>query len=268
MGNKDKIMLVLAFIAICFVGFITIKNYPGKGKILSGTGYYTSDETTTIGKREGSSYSSLTKTGRVECPGLDNNTPEGELIRTSGATTSANFYGVVYLPFTEDCLNLGTTSINKSNVSKYIPDTTGPTLTAYFENASYPLGDNCYEIVAPFAYSFVTTNFDVSNNNTITIINKSGTCKMIVSNPANWFCAGKYGTETVYSNTNDPAPWEEHNNHHITKVGYGSNGYESGSPGDLIGYGNAGTEITFYAYSGGTWQNISINKLCRTARIE
>lgn len=269
MGNKDKIMLILAFVAILFVGYVTIKNYPNEGKELAGTGYYTSDETTTLGKREGSSYDSLTKSGRLECPGVDNNTPTGELVRTSGVTTSSNFYGVTNLPFTKECLNLGTNILNKSNFSSYVEDNMGPTLTGYFPSAQCNIGSSYYEIVAPFAYSYVTSTFDVNESRSITLMNSSGTCKMIITNYANWFCAGKYGTQTKFSNVDDPADWEEHDNHHLTKVGYGSNGYESGSPGDLIGYGNESTETVFYAYTTDKgWTNISINQLCRTARIK
>lgn len=269
MGNKDKIMIILAFVAILFVGFVTIKNYPNEGKTLSGTGYYTSDLTTTLGKREGSSYDSLTKNGRLECPGVDNNNPISGLIRTSGVTTSANFYGVVNLPFTSGCLNLGTSVLNKSNFSSYVSPTEGNTLKDYFPNATCDIGGSCYEIVAPFAYSYETCNFNVDvDTPTITITNANGSCKMIITNYANWFCAGRYGTKTSYSNTEDSAPWEEHENHHLTKIGYGSSGYESGSPGDLIAYGNEYTTITFYAYHDGSWGNIDISTLCRTARIK
>lgn len=269
MGDKDKKMLVLAFIALLFIGFITVKNYPNPGKTLNGATYYTSDETTTLGKREGSSYDALNSIGRVECPGLGNTSSKGTLVSTSGVTTSANAYGVCYLPYTMECSGVGVTALNKSNFTSIMKKPDSKTIEGMFKSPEFAIDGTYTEIVAPFSYSFNSYNLDNSENgDKIIITNSVGNCRMTITGYANWFCAGLVGTETNYSNIEEPAPWTEHNNHHMSRVGYGSQNYSKGSPGDLIAYGNKDTTIEFHAIVNGSWQEVSLYDLCRTARIK
>lgn len=267
--NKDKIMIALSLVSILFIGFIVVINYPNPEKELSGTNYYTSDETTTLGQREGSSYDALITTGRVECPGIGNDIPEGGLISTTGVTTSVNAYSVVYLPYTQECSGIGLDSLNQSNFSTYVKKTDAKPLTVseMFSGGSTAHEGSYTEIVAPFAFMFETSNVKVSNSeNQIIISNRSGNCKMVITNPANWYCAGTVGTKTEFSNIEDPCSWEEHGNHHMTRIGYGYEGYDSGSAGDLIAYGNANTTIEFRCFADGKWQTLCLWDVCKTSR--
>lgn len=274
MGNKDKFMLIGAFVAILFIGFIVISNYPNKGKELTVGSYYTSDETTTIGKREGSSYGSLTGSSRKECPGLDNNSPEGHTVITTGVAAYVNAYGFSYLPVTQETAKLPVKALTKNNLSSSgINNATGSagsgTIDNMFKNGvEYPIGNGTYyEIIAPFAFTYTNYNSEVDsiNESRLEIVNSSGTCKMTVTHVANWFCAGPYGTVTDYSNQDEPYSWEEHNYHHLTKVGFGSNFVTGGSAGELIGYGDAGTEFKFYGMKNGTWTEMSLYELLKSS---
>lgn len=265
---KNNLMIGLTFVSILFIGFITVMNYPNPGKKLSGTNYYTSDETTTIGTREGSSYDALTTTGRVECPGLDNREPSGTLVRTTGATTRSNYYSISYLPYTMECAGIGVDSITRSTLTTYVKNkgTEPLTVSEMFDGGTTTVEGSYTEIVAPFSYAFNCTNVVTkTSENVITLTNRAGNCKMIISNPANWFCAGTIGTKTKYSNIAEPCVWSEHGNHHMTRIGEGYD-ITGGSAGDLIAYGDSSTTIEFICYKDGSWKNLDLQTMIKTER--
>lgn len=272
MGSKDKILLIVAFVSLLFIGLVVVKNYPGKEKGLQMGSYYTSNDTTILGRREGSSYASLTASGRVACPGIDNTNPTGTKVSTTGVTAYANKFGFVYLPFTSETANLNTKSLTKSTLSnaglKSGSESSAYTVSEHLSGTSpsYPIGDSYYEIIAPFAFSYNNNNLDsaTADSDSILITNTKGNLRMIVKNVANWFCAGTYGTETRFSNIDDPVAWEDHDTHHLCKLGSGSNDVTGGSAGDLIGYGSADTTIEFQALTTSGWKTMNISNIILT----
>lgn len=267
MGNKDKFLMACTLISIIVIGYLIILNYPNPGKELSGTNYYTSDETMTIGQRVGSSYDDLNSIGRVGCPGIGNNMPVGKLISITGVTTTGNKFNAVYLPYTSECTGIELSSLNKSNYSTYVKLNDTGLLADTFDKGSPNIEGMYTEIIAPFAYTFEVSNLNLGESTKeIIISNNAGNCKMIISGYVNWYCAGQYGTETKYSNVEPPAKWEDHEEHHMTRIGKGYDTYETGSAGDLIAYGNKDTVITFKVYTSGGWQTMSLFDVFKTSK--
>lgn len=267
MGAKDKFLMGAALVSIMVIGYMAIINYPNPGKELSGTNYYTSDETMTIGQRVGSSYSDLNGIGRVSCPGIGNNIPTGQLVSITGVTTAGNHFNMVYLPYTAECSGISLTSLNKSNFSTYVKNSTSGLLSEMFNNASPNIDGKYTEIVAPFAFVFETSNLNFGEGTKeIVISNNAGNCKMIINGYVNWYCAGQVGTETDYSNIEPPAMWEDHEEHHMTRIGKGYDMYETGSAGDLIAYGNKDTTVIFKVYTEGGWKEASLFDVCKQSR--
>jgi hypothetical protein len=262
-------------VAIGFIGFIAIMNQPNKDAVYSGV-YYMTDETVDIGSQAGSSWAALNSRQMVICPGLDNTIPTGTLINASACTTRANAYGIVYFPFTAESSNLNVKTLKKSNVYQAGISTTASAgtisdiLSAGAPNLTWTNDADeektCYEILAPFAYNFESQNTDVSAPKEIIIVNKSKNCRMIVSNAANWFCAGTPGTATTYGTGNeDNCQWDEHYGHHQSILGKKSSVKSSGSAGELFAYGDESTTITFQVVKQGQWQTTSLIDVLTTA---
>lgn len=266
MGFKDKVLITAGICSLAFIGFITIKNYPGKEPLYSGV-YYVTDETVDIGTQSGSSWDTLSSRNSVQCPGLDNTTPKGKAVITSGMTTKSNAYQISYLPFTKEDAGLSVKTITKNNkdscgIQKGVAE---GTISDFCESPTPSINDTYYEIIAPFSYYFDCQNTDTTSNS-IVLVNRAKSCKVVIENPANWFCAGVYGTETVYGTGNtDNCTWEEHSSHHQTIIGKKSEKKSGGSGGELIGYGGPDTKITFYIISNGTWTPKSLFDLLNTS---
>lgn len=249
MNKHDRTLLILAVVGFAFIGFMIILNQNGTQKTFETGAYYTSDESITLGQHGGSSYDSLTSTSRSQCPGIDNIEPLGTRVSIAGISAWGNKLGLVYLPYTKESLAISYKTLNKSNLSSALSFDSGNLVVA-----ETPIGDSFYEIIAPFSFSFETYNVD--NTGTIQIVNKSNSCRMIVENPVNWYCAGVYGSTTKYSNVEEAAEWIDHDQHHLTKIGLGSQ-TASGSAGSLLGYGGSSTVIKFQIFTVGGWQDVS-----------
>ena len=249
--SKDRIMIIVAFISVLFIGFIVLNNIPNKEVEYSVGSFYKSKDSTIYGTREGSSYLGLVSSSRNNCPGLDNTQPKGTRVSTSGTTAYANSFGIYYLPYVAEDLSLSYQSLSKSNLS-----TSGlqEDMTGYIQEFC-PSATNTdqYEIIAPFAYTFEINNTDVNQPNTIVIRNSSNNMRMVCTNVANWFCAGTPGTYTVYSNTLPAIDWGLHNTKHLTIIGPTSTSKSGGSAGELIGYGTSETQITYQIYTTSGW---------------
>jgi hypothetical protein len=259
-SRRDHIKLVLAILSAGLIAFIVLRNFPGEDKSFQGdeNSYYVPSETLIRGENDGSSYYALNGSSRVMCPGVDNTTPSGHVISVSGISSKANSFQLTKMPFTKETIGCSYTTISKDTVSLIgiNSSTSSGTVSSYFGSATLPLtstGTSYYEIIAPFSYNFVTNNVDQTDTKTISIVNQSGTAKMTVTGFVNWFCAGTPGTKSVYSSSGDEYSWLQHNDHHQTKIGYGSNVKSSGASGELLAYGDESTVVTFYVLKNGTW---------------
>ena len=267
-SKKDNGLLVFAIIALGFIMYVVVANYTGNGKTFGINTYYKTQDTTTKNDNDGTSYARLTSNSRLGCPGEDNTKPKGTEILVSGVTGTGNKYTISRLPFTRETIDFKYQAVTSDTVSDLLfTDVKEGTLEQIWSGASTPIGSSYYEILAPFSFGYDNSNLDISQD-VIQITNISGTCRMVISKPANWFCAGEYGTTTVYSNKGDSVEWSEHGNHHLSKIGAGSKIVSRGAPGDLVGYGDADTVITFYAVYNGNWIKVPLITLLKEERIK
>ena len=116
--------------------------------------------------------------------------------------------------------------------------------------------DNPYiEIVAPFTFSFVNTNI-TDDDDSLSIINTTGSCKITFHNVANWYCAGApYPDPIEDDDQNNPKvtyeQWLSHDKSHLTIIGGSSNAkVKGGVAGQVIGYASKKTTVTIEVTGG------------------
>lgn len=255
MDFKDKLLLGLAVICaiIIFVVFAANKANSDYNQFLTGS-YYTPRTTTKVGAKEGNSWSNFAGGNRLECPGVDNTTPVGTRVSMNGAT---KYNMLQYFPISMEVLGISNNVVTANSAQSVLQliDEVGTTMGGCTSLNVAPSSGDYIEIIAPFGYTFDCSNID-EERTTISIVSSNRQLKLVFDDVVNWFCAGPYGTQSVYMNAGEDivCPWEEHGDHHSTIIGHSKNAdISGGSAGDLIGYATDSTKMTLYVVENGTW---------------
>ena len=124
--------------------------------------------------------------------------------------------------------------------------------------------DHLYEIVAPFNFVYKSKNIDghtiVLENLASNDMYKRRIVFVIVSN---WYCAGDpnvyVGEPTDEALYAEYSSWVKHGQSHASLIGNSSNSiYQGGDAGQIVGYGNESTQVTYYSYSNGSWSKCTL----------
>lgn len=273
---RNTISLSVAIICALILGIVGIINRPVTTEDDFGVDsyYIPIQQVPRKSSAQNESYASFVSLRSVECPGFGNNqTPAGATYTTNGvyAGRQASIKFSNFL-FTRNELEgpSGTyNSIKRATIANVLSLNTdleqivdkkfdemlnkSPTFSADPEGKI-----KCYEIVAPFAFSFENSNMDTERGK-IVIMNMNRTCRITINNVANWYCAGTPGTEMETDSRKDEGhvTWLNHDNKHLTWVGKHNNSKKrSGSSGELIGYGNSDTTFTIEMHTDKGWEPI------------
>lgn len=281
--NLDKasrmILLTIAVIIIAVVSITSIVNSP---TILDSdfTPYSYFIPAGTTNRRHNAvnePYTTYVSLRSVECPGfITNLNPNGMSFQTNGVYAGRKSeIRFTHFLFTKEELygdsGGGNETIKRGNLSQILriqSTKSTPIQELTFSqlvdiqptNSADPTGAYaCYEIVAPFAFSYDNCNMD-QDNKQIVILNSSNTCRITIKGVVNWYCAGVPGTDMDTDSRQDEGTisWNDHNTKHLTWIGRHNNSKKNtGSAGDLLGYGNNNTKFSIEVHTADGWKPVT-----------
>lgn len=286
---KDRFYMVLAFIGLIILCVVYVLNYESNGEnaIFEPDSYYQPAHSSS-GENAVLLYSQMTGARSITCPQKSFTTSSSNIfVNTQGA------YGVkcFFLPDSDvnmgkwdmtgidSCLQSAHKNESSCKLNEFI-NTTGeynslrsdvymiPASSWNSDKAKFEFEDESsvpiYTFVAPFDFNIDNTNVaqNSARNDTIVLINTTGSCRITLNYIANWFCAGEVGVQRKVSNGTDSdiLEWYEHINgpHNTIVGGTGNSDLKSGKAGTIIAYVTPDTEITFEKFEGNSWKPLPI----------
>ena len=262
MNRREGFYMFIAFMGFCLMVFLVIKNTnwgfntrvyspaevyePGDYKTeqmaardiwesMSGQRSITCNIMTTIQSKRGILYVNGTHKNLVKCFFLNSYDLYGDLSLGNQSHTGSNWDDV------DSPYYAGIHNFIKVKGSGVIDESTALIIDLVEDSLNF---EECFEILAPFDYTFVNTNVGSQNDDgteTIVILSIDGNVRITFDKVQNWFCAGSYANNVDV----DFEEWKKHGksstegSSHYTIIGNSnSSKCTGGLAGDVIGYAN------------------------------